>query len=515
MFSKSQQQIFLAKAQALTPELKHWIVPADALVIPVRDMDVWQDYRMEKSCLKEFLANNEFASGTSFIVSLPETSVGQLAFSIYSPNGYADSPSRLRITLGELPQEVISVDKPYNGTLNGSWLQTEIINIDDLPCQVILPRRYSCRYIRFDMIGVPQTVKFSDIRLIACGAEDTLPEPPANLPEELREIDRVSVRTLRNCMHSCFEDGPKRDRRLWLGDLRLQAMANKVTYRRFDIIARSLYLLAGCLLPDGEVCGCVMEHPRPRCGCHTHDYTMLFGVVLEEHCRWSGDMAIGEELFDLALHQMKLMERFFKNGLFIAVNDPNKEWFFVDHDDGLDRQAAMQGHAIYGYRSLAKLAGMLGKKNECHALSAKVDELVTVARKKFYNTGTAVIESGAEKQVSFASQIWMILSGVLTPEEGRRALMAVEKTPDARRPSSPYMFHYLLEAWQKCQDHEHMIGLLQDYYGGMIKHGADTFWEIYRPEEPFFSPYKDVRMNSACHAWSSTASYFLRKGYLQ
>lgn len=82
MFSKSQQQIFLAKAQALTPELKHWIVPADALVIPVRDMDVWQDYRMEKSCLKEFLANNEFASGTSFIVSLPETSVGQLAFSL-------------------------------------------------------------------------------------------------------------------------------------------------------------------------------------------------------------------------------------------------------------------------------------------------------------------------------------------------------------------------------------------------------------------------------------------------
>lgn len=29
-----------------------------------------------------------------------------------------------------------------------------------------------------------------------------------------------------DCMQSVFEDGPKRDRRLWLGDLRLQALAS-------------------------------------------------------------------------------------------------------------------------------------------------------------------------------------------------------------------------------------------------------------------------------------------------
>ena len=28
-------------------------------------------------------------------------------------------------------------------------------------------------------------------------------------------------------MQDVFEDGPKRDRRLWLGDLRLEALANK------------------------------------------------------------------------------------------------------------------------------------------------------------------------------------------------------------------------------------------------------------------------------------------------
>jgi dihydroneopterin aldolase len=241
---------------------------------------------------------------------------------------------------------------------------------------------------------------------------------------------------------------------------------------------------------------------------------MLFGLVLEEYCRWSGDLEVGKELFDFALYQMELMERFFENGLFIGENDPYKDWFFVDHDLELDRQAAMQAHAIVGYRSLAKLAAQIGRNDDIEFLENKVAELSKVAREKFYNTRTGLVESGKNKQISYASQIWMILAGVLNPNEGKKALLAVENDPSALKPSSPYMFHYLLEAWQICGDEEHLMELLTEYYGGMVKHGADTFWEVYRPDEPFFSPYNDVRMNSACHAWSGTASYFIRKGYL-
>ena len=399
MFSRSRQEFFLAKAETLKPQLKRWKVSADAVVTPVKECTAWQDYRMVKGDLDTFLQNNDFANGSSFIVSLPETTVGQLAFTIDFCKGYADSPSRLQITCGELPREVIDTGLPYNGTLNGSWLQTEIINIDDLPCNVILPRRYSCKYIRFDMLNIPGSVKFSDIHIIACGAENFLLPPPENLPESLQKIDQASIRTLRNCMQNSFEDGPKHDRRLWLGDLRLQAMVNKVTYRRFDIVARCIYLLAGTLLPDGEVCGCVMERPFPRSGCHTHDYAMLFPLLLKEHCSWSGDLTIGEELFDLAEHQLTLMERFFDNGLFIGINDPYKDWFFVDHDLDLDRQAAMQGHAITGYHSLAELALMLGKKDKAAIFNEKADFLTAVAREKLFNPATGLVESGKDRQL--------------------------------------------------------------------------------------------------------------------
>lgn len=62
----------------------------------------------------------------------------------------------------------------------------------------------------------------------------------------LKAIYDVSVKTLLDCMQTVFEDGPKRDRRLWLGDLRLQALANYYTFNDLSLVKRCLYLLAEC-----------------------------------------------------------------------------------------------------------------------------------------------------------------------------------------------------------------------------------------------------------------------------
>ncbi len=42
------------------------------------------------------------------------------------------------------------------------------------------------------------------------------------------------------------------------------------------------------------------------------------------------------------------------------------------------------------------------------------------------------------------------------------------------------------------------------YWGGMLKHGADTFWQVYVPGDDRRSRYGSHLMNSYCHAWSCT-----------
>ena len=48
----------------------------------------------------------------------------------------------------------------------------------------------------------------------------------------------------------------------------------------------------------------------------------------------------------------------------------------------------------------------------------------------------------------------------------------------------------------------------------MIHDGADTFWELYNPYNREESPYGSSMVNSYCHAWSCTPTYFLRKFYM-
>ena len=105
----------------------------------------------------------------------------------------------------------------------------------------------------------------------------------------------------------------------------------------------------------------------------------------------------------------------------------------------------------------------------------------------------------------------MVLAGVPTKEQARRAMTVVAQHPNAEKAVTPYMHHYIVEAMQTAGMSEESQRYMQYYWGDMIRKGADTFWEVYVPGDDFLSPYKSHLMNSYCHAWSCTPTYLLRK----
>ena len=52
-------------------------------------------------------------------------------------------------------------------------------------------------------------------------------------------------------MQTVYEDGPKRDRRLWIGDLYLEALANAHTFKNHELTKHCLYLLAAFANDEG------------------------------------------------------------------------------------------------------------------------------------------------------------------------------------------------------------------------------------------------------------------------
>ena len=132
-------------------------------------------------------------------------------------------------------------------------------------------------------------------------------------------------------------------------------------------------------------------------------------------------------------------------------------------------------------------------------------------RKHYYNPKTGLFTGILNDQVSYASQIWMVLGEVPTQKEAQRALKALKTTENVCTPGAPYLFHYYIEALIKSGLKEEAKKEMAEYWGGMIHKGADTFWEVYDPRNEYLSPYNFYPVNSYCHAWSCTPTYFIRK----
>lgn len=217
------------------------------------------------------------------------------------------------------------------------WIQEEFLHVDVLPAVIRLPRRYAFRYL--EILVIDTSMKWQlVVEEVTCDAvssaerENVTPYPTTD--PELQKLDRVSIRTLQNCMQSVFEDGPKRDRRLWLGDLRLQALANYVTFQNNDLVKRCLYLFAGLTREDGKIGACLFIEPKYIVDdTFLFDYSLFFVAALYDYYQATGDLAALKELWPAAYRQIQLSKSSFdSNGLMVVGEG---FWCFIDWKEGL------------------------------------------------------------------------------------------------------------------------------------------------------------------------------------
>lgn len=206
---------FLNRAEALMPAIFHKPVRPAYIVQPVQDDNFFQGWRMERRAPAAALGDKSFARREAVILDFGDHLVGYLSLNIRAVATCQDAPLKIRFTFGELPFELIEPFDLYNGWLSSSWLQEELVFVDVLPTTLRLPRRYSFRYLKIEIMDTSpnysvqlenilcDTVTSADISTVSFVDSDNA---------SLRQMDRVGVLTLMDCMQTVFEDGPKRDR---------------------------------------------------------------------------------------------------------------------------------------------------------------------------------------------------------------------------------------------------------------------------------------------------------------
>ena len=98
--------------------------------------------------------------------------------------------------------------------------------------------------------------------------------------------------------------------------------------------------------------------------------------------------------------------------------------------------------------------------------------------KYLYDEKAGLFVSGKERQINYANQVWMILAEVADVKTCGEILDRVIALKPEKGMVSPYMNHHFVEALLMCGKKDQAMEYMKYYWGGMISHGADTFWEL-------------------------------------
>ena len=432
--------------------------------------------------------------------------VGKVTLKFNFVGSHPDAPAWIRLKFAERECELAENAETYRGWISMGWIQQEQLHIDVLPAVLDLPRRYAFRYLQIEVLDVSSKYRLilEDAFCLAATSADEKNLPPYSADGRRQKLDAVACHTLKECMQDVFEDGPKRDRRLWMGDLRMQALANYETFRNYDLVKRCLYLFAGSTLDGQRIGACLFTEPRVEVDDTVmFDYSLFYIPTLLDYYRATGDLQTLQDLAPVALHQLEVVQPYFGENHLVKDSDV-LGWCFVDWNLGLNKQASAQGIYMYCVKAAIEMAKLLDM--DCAMLEADLAAKKQAAE-LLWNGQFYV--SGDRQQLSWASQVWMVLGGATHADSA--LLQRLEHCREAEKMVTPYMYHNYVDALIAAGQTAQAMEVLCAYWGGMVDAGADTFWELYNPENPEESPYGGTIVNSYCHAWSCAPAYFLRK----
>lgn len=495
---------FLMKADSFKPKMFFEKVKPVGIVDFVFDENFYRDTKTVTAEKPEF-----FLAGDKICLDFGRHITGNFSFELKQYDAYFDAPVKIKLKFGETPYEMRYDFSSYNGGLCSSWLQEEVITVD-VKGTVTLPRRYAFRYVEISVTATSQKAVLDNFTAVAGTSADYANIAGNNPSDDLKAIYKVSVDTLAECMQDVFEDGPKRDRRLWIGDLRLEALTNYYTFKNIDMVKRCLYLFAA-VEKEGEILpSCLYTTPFVEADSgRLVSYAFLYVVSLCDYFEHTGDKETVEDLFEVAKRQLELPKnRLDENGV-LAMSESCGFGTFIDWTDVQPTTSTM-GIYIYAVNSFASLCEKLGKNEEAENYKNFAEKLKNAALSHLYD-GNVFRSDYDKNQYSVHSQVWMILADAVSCDKAQSLLNECIGNEKYLSPVTPYMHHYVTEALFKAGMKEEAKKYIIEYWGKMVSHGADTFWEIFSADEPYLSPYGDAVINSACHAWSCTPAYFIGK----
>ena len=327
--------------------------------------------------------------------------------------------------------------------------------------------------------------------------------------EEINKIWEVGAYTMDLTTREFFMDGIKRDRWTWSGDAIQSYLMNY--YLRFDTecVKRTIRQLRG-------------KDPVTAHVNTIMDYTFYWFKSILDYYEYTGDVDFIREMWPRMVTLMDYVEgRLDANGMAEGQTD---DWIFVDWVDfPMHKRGTLCFEQILlmkAMETMAVCAKLLGINKSDYRV--KSEELRNKIKQTFWSYEQkayfhAIEEGQMNRQITKFPNMFAILYGLAYEEERQEIMRSVMLNPNVDPITTPYMRFYELETLCLMGHHTEVLQEMRDYWGGMLREGATSFWEKYVPSETgiqHLAMYGRPYGKSLCHAWGASPVYLLGKYYL-
>ena len=419
---------------------------------------------------------------------------GGLMLSVFSIEGAEEAV--LRIRFGESVSEAMSELGGALNATNDHACRDQKITVQRLSMNPVGETGF--RFVRIDLLTPGIRVAFQNINAVFVFREIPYLGSFRCSDPELSRIWDVGAYTVHLNMQRYIWDGIKRDRLVWIGDLHPEILAIFAVFGDNPLIRESLDYAADQTPPGSWMNGIPA-------------YSMWWIIIQHDYFLQYADRAyLKRQLPFLKRVCSMLSDHIGQDG-----GDTTPGMRFVDWPTQSNPKATdvgLQAIRVLATRCAQRLFEELGEREQAETCGAELTRLLHWP-----------VSMTDAKQAN-ALAVW---AGLMDAETVNRDSLEVGGAAGL----STFMGYYILKARAEAGDVSGALDTLREYWGGMLKLGATTFWEDFdiswmenaAPIDRFPEPgetdvhasygnycYKGLR-HSLCHGWSSGVTAWLSR----
>ena len=418
----------------------------------------------------------------------------------------------ISIYYGESPEEAL--DTAYCETLDKVEFSANAVT--DLATNVAIDRKNeytldNAKAFRYVYVVPEKGIGYDDVAMLYEYAPVEYRGSFKCSDPEINEMWDVGAYTMHLTTREFFIDGIKRDRWVWSGDAVQSYLMNYYLFFDSPTVKRTTRLLRG-------------KDPVTAHINTIMDYTLYWFIGIYDYYLYTGDREFVAEIYPKMQSLMDyVLSRANKDGMLEGMTG---DWVFVDWADfPMSKQGALSFEQVLLCKSLETMklcADIVGDSADAKLYGELASELRGKLLPTFWDEKRQAlvhnVENGRKSdQVNKFANMFAITFDYFDEATTDSVMKNVMLNPEVPMITTPYMRFYELEALCDRGLQKQVLKEMKDYWGGMLKEGATSFWEKYNPEDSgaqHLAMYGRPYGKSLCHAWGASPIYLLGKYFL-